>query len=296
MEMHSWVAGLVDQLPAHAETLDRLARAVASTDRWRSLLVGCSLSAGRGDQDSDIDAGIAYATPLSVDELEAAGRDLVAGAGDVIDVLVHTYPGWPDGGRRFAIEYANGIQLDLAAFPAPWRRTRGSDVAIVDKDGDLAELVVPPPRLLIERRQHDAREWVMLGWWSVSNIAKYVRRDSLYEAAASIDDVRGHCCSLYAVARGVPDPEYGLTSLLDVAPAELPDGIARTYCRPDDRATVVVAAQAVTHLLAECAAAASATLGIDLDTRWSDVARSRLSAVLTSDNSRRGSRPPSNGA
>jgi hypothetical protein len=281
MDMHPWVARLAAQLPAHADTLDRLARAVASSDRWRSLLVGCSLGAGRGDQHSDIDAGLGYATPLPVDELEDAGRDLVAQAGDVIDVLVHTYAEWPDDGRRFAVEYANGVQLDLAAFPAPWRRTRAVDIPIVDKDGNLDSVVEPSLDLLADRTQRNAQEWAMLGWWSVSNIAKYVRRNSLYEAVGSIDDVRRHCCRLHAIARDVPDPGYGLTSLLDVAPPDLPDGLGNTYCRPDDRTAVIAAALAVTELLAVSAPAAAARLGIDLGTPWSDVARARLAAALT---------------
>lgn len=281
MVNETWLGALAEQLPAQAKIVEGLARAVETSDRWRSLVVGCSLGSGRGDEYSDIDAGLVFASSLSVDMLESAGVELVEQVADVVDVLVHRYPDWPEDARRFAVEYVNGVQLDLAVFASPWRRTRATDVPIVDKDGDLADVVVPPADLLAERLRRQAREWAMLGWWSVSDVAKYLRRDSRYEAAARIDDVRSQCLRLFAAANDVPDPGYGLTSLLDFPPWQLPDGIADTYCLPDDPRSVRAAARAVADLLAECAARAAATLDTDLATEWSKTARTRLATATT---------------
>ena len=104
----------------------------------------------------------------------------------------------------------------------------------------------------------------MLGWWAVSDTAKYLHRHSLFEAADRIAAAREFSLRLHAAANQIPDPGYGLTSLLDHEPYELPADLADTYCRPDDPAAVVVAAQAVAALLHACATRAQATIGTDL--------------------------------
>src|SRR5262245_6948371 len=167
----TWLAELSAELPRHGEIITNLAAAVEASDQWRSLLVGCSLGAGRGDEHSDIDAGAAYA---DVEDLQSCTLELVAAAGTVIDALAHHLDGWPEDTLRIAAEYDNGVQLDLAVVPAPWQRSRPTNIPIVDKDGDLAELHVPPPQLLAERLEHDNREWTLLGWWAVSDAAKYL--------------------------------------------------------------------------------------------------------------------------
>lgn len=95
------------------------------------------------------------------------------------------------------------MQLDLVVFPAPWRRSRPSEVPI-DKDDDLAHLVTPPADLVDVRLRRQVREWVMLGWWAVSDVAKYLQRNSLYEAAERIAMVRQHALRLFAAARDNP--------------------------------------------------------------------------------------------
>jgi hypothetical protein len=274
--MDAWIARLRARLPRHAAVITALAAAVEANDVWSSLLVGCSLGSERGDEWSDIDAGLAYRTPLDADDLDDAGRDLIASAGTVIDVLVHRLDGMDDTCRRFAVEYADGIQLDLAVVPAPWQRTRSRDIPIVDKDGDLEHLVEAPAELTRTRARQQLREWVMLGWWAVSDVAKYIERDSLFEAAARIESIRGQALRVHAFAENIPDPVHGLTSLLDYPPFELPPGLRDTYCRPDDRASVVDAAHAAAALLASAAEHAAKQSAIDLSTPWASTARQRL--------------------
>lgn len=214
---HEWLPELTAQLPRHAGVIDGLRQAVLASDLWRWLSVSCSLGSGRGDEHSDIDAGIGYAQELDAAELERSGLELVTGASDVADVLVHRMDGWPEDTLRFAAEYADGTQLDLVAFPAkPSRGAVDGEVVVVDKDDDLTE--PRRPRVYGPPDERLAREWTMLGWWAVSDIAKYIRRGSLFEAAARIDTVREHSLRLFAAASDIPYPIFGLTSLLDYPP------------------------------------------------------------------------------
>jgi hypothetical protein len=278
----SWISDLERTLPDQAAVIARLGAAVESNECWRSLVVGCSLGAGRGDLLSDIDAGIGYSEELPADSLEGEGLRLVEQVGDVVDVLVHRYDGWPDDSRRFAVEYEGGVQLDLTTFRGPWRRTRDMEIAIVDKDGNLATIEPKPAEEVAERLRRDAREWAMLGWWAVSDAAKYLRRGSLYEATEGIRAARECSLRLSAAAGGIPDAQYGLTSLLDYEPFALPAHLAETYCRPDDAAAVADAAAAVAALLGDCAADAQRTLGTELSTPWSITAIARLDAARSS--------------
>jgi len=212
-----WFADLEARLPQHARLIGALRDAVAADERWRWFDVSCSLGAGRGDELSDIDCAIGFADPIDVDELEALGEQLVASVGDAADMLVHVAEGWQPETRRFAVEYIDGLQLDLVLMPAPWMPgLRDGEVALVDKDGALAM------------------------------------------AATS----------------------YGLTSLLDYEPFELPEGLAATYPVPDDYASVAAAASAVAALLADCTRRAATSLASDLSTPWETSARTRLAAAL----------------
>ena len=276
----AWSVALRDALPAHAAVVDALAAAVERDDRWRSMLVGCSLGAGRGDDLSDIDAGVSHDGALSGDELVAAGLELATLVGPPRDLLAHRMEGWPPDSCRIAAEYEHGVQLDLALFPAPWRRSRPTEVAIVDKDGDLADLVVVAADVADHRRRAQAREWTMLGWWAVSAAAKYIARRSTFEAAMAIDAARGHALGLAALAQDAPDPRHGLVSILDDADGRLPDGLAATYGRPDHADEIRRAGVAVADLLAASVGAVEQRFALDLDTPWAALARTRLSDAL----------------
>lgn len=71
-----WLTGLAERLPRHAEVVGNLRDAVETSDQWRWLVVSCSLGAGRGDEHSDIDAGVGYSQALTIEELERSGSDL----------------------------------------------------------------------------------------------------------------------------------------------------------------------------------------------------------------------------
>lgn len=235
-------------LPRHAAVIDALRGAVDASDAWRWLEVCCSLAAGRGDEWSDVDAGVGYGDAFDPADLDTAGVELVHAAGEPVDVLAHVMPGWPPETRRFAVEYRNGVQLDLVLMPATRRVGLPTGaVAVVDKDGDLAEPWSPP----VEGPPSpaEAREWLMLGWWAVSDVAKYARRGSLFEAVERLTEARQHALRLHAAAAGVPFPSFGLVSLLDFPPFELPPGLAATYATPTSVDEVLAAARAIADLL-----------------------------------------------
>lgn len=275
-----WLAELTDRLPRHGRLIAALRNAVVADERLRWFDVCCSLGAGLGDEFSDVDCAVGYAEPLAEDHLESLGTQLVSGVGDVADLLVHVMDGWPPGVRRFAAEYDDGVQLDLVVMPSRLMSgLREREVAIVDKDGALAgdgtSSAFGPPD------QRTAREWVLTAWWWVSDVAKYLQRGSVFEAADRIERIRQEALKLFAAANDVPYPRFGLTSLLDHEPFRIPDGLAETYPQPDDRRSVEAATTAVVALLAECSSEAAAHLGYDLSTPWEARARDRLTAAST---------------
>jgi len=136
-----------------------------------------------------------------------------------------------------------------------------------------------------------AREWTMMAWWWLSDVAKYLERGSLFEAAERIALVRQEALKLYAAARDVPYPLFGLTSLLDYEPFEVPQNLAGTYPVPTDRISVAAAARCVAALLAQCSHSAATHLGYDLSTPWETTARQHLETAIHSRHGRPFNRP-----
>jgi len=263
------------ELPRHAAVVEALRRAVEASEQWRWLELSCSLAAGRGDDLSDVDAGVGYAESITSEDLEREGAELVAAAGPIADLLVCVLPGWTLDTRRLAVEYRSGVQLDLVLLPASRRHgLPDGAVALVDRDGRLAKPWRPP--VADPPTSREAREWVMLGWWALSDAAKYLRRGSLYEAIERVGEARQHALRLFAVAERIPYPSFGLVSLLDFEPYELPDSLEQTYAIPRDQPDVLDAATATADLLSRTTRAAAVTLNVDLDTPWVEIARERL--------------------
>lgn len=211
--------------------------AVELEPRLRWFDVSCSLGVGLGDELSDVDCAVGYAEPLGDEDLEELGTQLASGVGNVTDMLAHVMEGFPPVTLRFAVEYDDEVQLDLVLMPsAVMAGLRDREVAIVDKDralvGTTTSSLYGPPD---ERR---AREWALMAWWWVSDVAKYLERGSLFEAAEPIALVRQQALRLFAASLDVPYPLFGLTSLLDYEPFRLPNGLAETYPLPSNRSAV----------------------------------------------------------
>lgn len=117
---------------------------------------------------------------------------------------------------------------------------------------------------------------MVLGWWAIATADKYVRRNSLFEAVHAIGEARTQALRLWAAGHGVPYAAFGLTSLLDFPPYEVPDNLPATYAMPDHNDAVATANRATADLLDAASALATAALGIDIASPLSPVVRDRL--------------------
>ncbi|MCP3992624.1 MAG: hypothetical protein GY724_26370 [Actinomycetia bacterium] len=149
-------------------------------------------------------------------------------------------------------------------------------MALIDNDGLLAQPWTPP---VATGTAEQVREWAMLGWWALSNTAKYIHRQSLFEAVESLNEARRQALWLFVVANQVPTPSFALVSLLDFEPFHLPHDLQSTYSLPNDPAVLLHTALAVADLLGSAAESAGDSIAADLSTPWATVARTRLGAT-----------------
>src|SRR5207302_2255540 len=116
----------------------------------------------------------------------------------------------------------------------------------LDRDGLLAEPYEPESHRADGR---ELREWSFHAWFALGNLDKYLRRGSLWEARASLEEARADLLRLHAAAHGAPYPVFGLTSVLD-AGVPLPHGLEQTVAGLD-AAELRAAALALIDLLDE---------------------------------------------
>ncbi|GIH16949.1 hypothetical protein [Rugosimonospora africana] len=239
-DARQWIHGLGPELAVQARLLDRLLTAVEADARWEWLELGCSVAEGRGDELSDLDVGLGHIGDDSppIDDV----TNMLRGFGDVVDLSAQPW----DGVHRWWVQYADGGQIDLVVLPAAIRSGKAPrSVALLDRRGRLATTFTPRKWAAAP---DDPHRWLLDGWEALSNVAKYLRRASLLEGIEQIHRGRTRVLQLWAVGEGVPYPEFGLTSLLDDADAQLPPDIEATYPSPDP-AGVLSAALATATLL-----------------------------------------------
>lgn len=249
-------------LPRHAEVLERLVAGVEAGEQWRWLELACSIAAGRGDEWSDLDVGLGAAAGEDGERPIADAEALARSLGPIRDLLVHPLPGRPLH-RRLAAELESGVQLDLVVFPAAERPgLPPGSVALVDKDGTLATAWRPdaigPPA------PEQLREWAFLGWWALSDAAKYLTRGSQFEAADRIAEARRLALQLHAAAQGIDYPAFGLTSILDAPEPAVPMWLEETYSVAEP-GPLRAAAVATARLLRDATTALGLHLGLELD-------------------------------
>jgi len=278
--MNSSAAAFLQRLPpelaAHAAVLQGLVDAVEADSRWRWLELCCSVARGAGDADSDLDLALGIAEvawPAALDDLPA----MLAGLGEVIDALYHQLTEW--GGidhRRVFVQYANGVQVDLVAVPASFRTgLPPGAVALHDPDGRLAHPYIPQS---LQPSPAEVREWAFLGWVALADLAKYLRRESPWEALERLATARNHAWQLWAAGHGIAYPAFGLTSVLDAPDTSLPDGIPATVASLDP-SELQRAGLACADLLERASAIATARVGGDPPTALAAFVRNRLQAT-----------------
>jgi hypothetical protein len=138
------------------------------------------------------------------------------------------------------------VQIDLVVTVAREQQARRPDwVVLYDPDQRVSDV----PK--IEAPSEDqVRGWMYACLIHLSACAKYLTRGSLWEARTQIDLARTELWRVWAVAEHVPDPQYGLTAILDVPNPHLPSRIEATVA-PLARGPMRSAAVACLDMLEE---------------------------------------------
>jgi hypothetical protein len=240
-----WIDDLPSELAAQRGLLRGLLALCDADDRISWLVIGCSLARGAGDRLSDLD----MAMGMRDEDFEAARPDLrraVDGLGELVESYYHQLPGLTQAHERIFAQFADRSQVDLVLFPAS---VPGGSVP------NVVALYDPDDRLVIagERKpvtSGQIREWAFGGWCALADLGKYLRRGSTWEALARLNEARAQLWQLWAVTLDVPDPQYGLTSILDFAPGQVPASFEGTVADLDPE-RLLDAARRVAALLHE---------------------------------------------
>ena len=240
-----WIDDLPPELAAQRGLLRGLLALCDADDRISWLVIGCSLARGAGDRLSDLD----MAMGIRDKDFEAARPDLrraVDGLGELVESYYHQLPGLTQAHERIFAQFADRSQVDLVLFPAS---VPGGSVP------NVVALYDPDDRLVIagERKpvtSGQIREWAFGGWCALADLGKYLRRGSTWEALARLNEARAQLWQLWAATLDVPDPQYGLTSILDFAPGQVPASFEGTVADLDP-GRLLDAARRVAALLHE---------------------------------------------
>jgi hypothetical protein len=273
----AWLAALPDELAAQRRVLTGL---LDRSEKWpqvTSLVVGCSLGRGAGDELSDIDGAMGVDTEpgeAGAEPVRATVAMLVAALpelGTLVDVLLHRVGDAGQWVQRIFAQFANGTQLDLAVLAQ-------AGIEMRFRDGGAPDFVSLYPDRQPDDGERGAayavtgdqvREWAFLGWCALIDADKYLRRDSLWEAHNRLNGARHHIWQLWAAANGALYPWHGLSQVLDHDPGNLPPGIQSTVAGLD-AADLRRAARASAEVLATVSAAAARRQPAELPAAMAD--------------------------
>jgi hypothetical protein len=242
-----WLRDLPAELAPQRAIIHGLIDQAKAIDRVRVVVVGCSIGRGNADALSDVDA---YVGVTDDGEWRAALPAIDAGLAKIAPIqdLHHQFLSDAKGKdyRHTFVQYDDGVQVDLVVSPVFAERRPDRDwVVVYDPDGRVSgepEARDPTPQ--------QVRTWMFGGLGRLSAAAKYLERGSLWEAHAVLDAARADLWRLWAVAIGAPDPQYGITAVLDVPGARPLAGIDRTVT-PLDHVKIRDASVACLELLTE---------------------------------------------
>ncbi len=242
-----WIADLPAGLAAQRAILRNLLAFCQSNPDARWLVIGCSLARGAADWLSDIDAA------LGIDDEQFSValpriRRAVDGLAELIDSYHHQLPSLDIPHERTFAQYADRSQLDLVAYPASTAAGSIPNAVVLHDPGHLLAVPEPGPPDPVPPEQ--IREWAFRGWCALADVGKYLRRRSPWEALDRLNESRAQYWQLWAAARRIPSPRYGLTSVLDYAPRHLPPGIEDTVSDLDPARLLTAAQDLAGHLSA----------------------------------------------
>ncbi|HYK32545.1 MAG TPA: hypothetical protein VEV63_11310 [Streptosporangiaceae bacterium] len=237
-----WIEHLPAELDGQRAIMRKLLDWSQRDERVRCLVVACSVGRGNADRLSDLDMGMQVAS----EDFEAAVADVheaVDGLADLVESYQHKIDGLAMPHRRIFAQYANRCQVDLVVIAAGEDYGPIKDeVVLYDPDGLRTATFEPQ-----EVTPTQVRDWAFNGWACLADVGKYLRRGSAWEALERLHQARAECWRLLATAHDVPNPQFGITSLLDFAPDQVPASMADTVSDLDLAGLAVAAAR-----LADC--------------------------------------------
>jgi hypothetical protein len=222
-----WINGLPDELDGQRAIMLALLDWCEADQRARCLVVACSVGRGAADRLSDLDLGLLLdVEDADFDEAVADVRRAVDAASELVASYHHKLPNVAFRHERIFAQYANRCQVDLVviALAEEYGGVR-DEVVLYDPDGRrqrVAAFVQQP----VSAAQ--AREWAFNGWACLADVGKYLRRGSAWEALERLHQARAEYWRLLATACDVPNPQFGITSLLDFAPERVPAELSAT--------------------------------------------------------------------
>jgi hypothetical protein len=208
--------------------VDRLSGWARHTSWCEWLELGGSLAAGRGDQYSDVDAGLGVGREIDLATACTAVVEAAATFATVADSLRQNLGVAPSPAWHVIVQYEDGRQLSLVVLEAANRAGAppGSRV-LFDRFGRLTEPWLPQQ---LVASADELREWAFLAWLNLGDAAKHSRRGKVWRAVHSLEQARDCVWKLYAASRGLDYPSFGPVA---VETAELPPprGIEDSYPR-----------------------------------------------------------------
>jgi hypothetical protein len=223
-----WIEQLPADLGGQKTILRGLLRLCEANDSIRWLVIGCSLGRGSGDCLSDLDV----AAGVRDEDFTAAApriRRAVSRLGDLVESYHHKLPSVLAPHERIFAQFAERCQLDLVVFAASEQIGSVPDVVVLYDPAE--QVVVTDSRQQVMPEQ--IREWAFRAWCALADAGKYLRRGSPWETLDRLNEARAQLWQLWAAAQHVSQPQYGLTSILDFAPEQIPPGIEQTVCDLD---------------------------------------------------------------
>jgi hypothetical protein len=222
---NAWIDEMSPDLHRQQALLRLLLKEVSEDEIYRWLLVGCSLGRNAGDKFSDIDAGVGIADDSWPEGLQKT-QELLHKIGHAEDTIVTNFPDEYGNSQHHIIAiYEHNLQLSLVVSRSSSKKgLRPDGVALYDLDNKLSTIWNPPVKITTPDQ---AREWAFLAWLDLADAAKYLERDSLWEALERLHRARNHTWQLAALASNLDFALYGITQIIDDH-AELPTGTEKT--------------------------------------------------------------------
>ncbi len=238
-----WIDRLPDEMAGQREILRGLLDWSEQSDLVKYLVVACSVGRVAGDRLSDLDTGMGVAC-ADFDAAVADVRRAVDELSDLVESYHHKIPGLAMTHERIFAQYANRCQVDLVMISTAETYPGVKDEVVLYDPENLRTVKFEPGPVTPQQ----VREWAFNGWACLADVGKYLRRGSDWEALAALDRARVEYWRLLATVHDVPNPQYGVTSLLDFAPEQVSRYMGDTVSDLDPARMAAAAARLAARL------------------------------------------------